>query len=1132
MRKSMVLTALSLLLAALMLTAPAEVAAQTVSETVGSLDYSDPYSKKTELAAGELLSSVLLSLGRGETASEAERSYLSQYFEEQFYYSSILPGDLVAVETDAQEITVAAQSYTVRGRNGKDVRWVPVSAHYGDSHKALSSSGQASFPRENLNYAVTVTYAGEVELEAETVNVLLNYAYTDQQTAAALSDEMAAYETVHAAWQANQDAWAAYGEDYEAYETLMDEYEADLLLWQRNQDAWDLYDSQKEAYEENAAAWAAYRQAQQTYADDYAAYLTENRVYQGLLENQNKIRTAMTAMESIYWKPEGLNSLYTALQNAELVVMFEKYQGILTTNFGVPKADIQKIRADSDQLNLLLGEYAEARAISEEEAFAYYKRNYSDINRLFNSLYDRMSSIMTGTVYNLMCGKLDLEYGSELGAYKKWRIKNVLSHIYLICLCLDDTRTASNTWSFFADNGDPHVYYFGDLLDQQLIITDTGAASPLSLTWQAIPQEAPTPPTVPTAPTTQLTPPSKPAPAWEKPVATTPPTEPDPAWEEPALPEGAEIIWRVEGGLSGETLTRRDGVGGSVRIALPDTAVTGIAGNVPVVYGPNGEIRSDLDPYDLPDTMEPFEDTAHTYTFVCWSSSPGEIRPITEESMHRYPIYSASPRRYEVTFAVGEEEHTRTFAYGTAPSFDGTPTKESDAEFHYTFSGWNPPLQPVSGAGARYEAVFTGTRRSYEVRFDLGSRVITRQVVYGTVPQCPVSVSPYVSGNMAYESLGTWDRPFSEVTGDVTYRALFASRVLVTDQAGESGDLRVTESTQSYTVTGSGERFSIGVMVDYAEWKKKTVDIGFSDLGATVSFDEEALRSIPTGKGVYLSLTRQGLGTGEALALSLTDGEGRALSVSGRIRLTLPYEGGSTERTSVIAYYPGEIWKKVSFQLSDGVIEFWADPNAGYVLAESYRLQVVGGENGSAYADGALYRAGDKISLSVMPNAEYRLGTLTLKNIATGETVTVSSPEELVMPAYDAELLVEFEEILYTVTFLYHGGSESAAYRRGETPRIPTVEKSFEADGYFYTFTGWSSAVTAVTGDVEYTAMYYSVRAEDKSGSGEGGAWGRILLRYGLPAAAVLLVLGAAVATPLVIRKKKKKQKGQGSLAE
>lgn len=65
----------------------------------------------------------------------------------------------------------------------------------------------------------------------------------------------------------------------------------------------------------------------------------------------------------------------------------------------------------------------------------------------------------------------------------------------------------------------------------------------------------------------------------------------------------------------------------------------------------------------------------------------------------------------------------------------------------------------------------------------------------------------------------------------------------------------------------------------------------------------------------------------------------------------------------------------------------------------------------------------------------------------------------------------------YTVRWLDYDGTELASenYTEGETPVYPNSNpETYYDDTYRYTFTGWSPAISAVTGNTDYTAVYSS----------------------------------------------------------
>lgn len=106
------------------------------------------------------------------------------------------------------------------------------------------------------------------------------------------------------------------------------------------------------------------------------------------------------------------------------------------------------------------------------------------------------------------------------------------------------------------------------------------------------------------------------------------------------------------------------------------------------------------------------------------------------------------------------------------------PTKADGMEdglmYVYTFSGWNPELQPVSGE-AEYTAQFEKEVKKYNITFanlDGNGAQQTIEVAYGTTPVSPVEPA---KGDLycTYEFL-EWDNTIVAVTGDATYTAQFS----------------------------------------------------------------------------------------------------------------------------------------------------------------------------------------------------------------------------------------------------------------------------------------------------------------------------------------------------------------------
>lgn len=170
----------------------------------------------------------------------------------------------------------------------------------------------------------------------------------------------------------------------------------------------------------------------------------------------------------------------------------------------------------------------------------------------------------------------------------------------------------------------------------------------------------------------------------------------------------------------------------------------------------------------------------YTYTFAWWNP---EVAKITKKTIYT-ATYTATVNQYTVTF-VDEDGTTeldeQTLDYWATPVYAGeTPTKESTAQYTYTFSGWTPAIAAVT-ADATYTATYESTPRNYTVTIEpnddtMGS-VTTESVVvaYGTAisaswttltiwwAECTATAEEwytFVSYNVAWESLPetvTWD---------------------------------------------------------------------------------------------------------------------------------------------------------------------------------------------------------------------------------------------------------------------------------------------------------------------------------------------------------------------------------------
>ena len=100
----------------------------------------------------------------------------------------------------------------------------------------------------------------------------------------------------------------------------------------------------------------------------------------------------------------------------------------------------------------------------------------------------------------------------------------------------------------------------------------------------------------------------------------------------------------------------------------------------------------------------------YTYTFNnTWTP---QIVPVTQAATYTAQ-FDSTVRKYTITWKDEDNEtlRTDTFDYGELPVYNGdTPTKDADADYIYTFSGWDPLVSAVNG-DRTYTAQYTETPR-------------------------------------------------------------------------------------------------------------------------------------------------------------------------------------------------------------------------------------------------------------------------------------------------------------------------------------------------------------------------------------------------------------------------------------
>lgn len=137
---------------------------------------------------------------------------------------------------------------------------------------------------------------------------------------------------------------------------------------------------------------------------------------------------------------------------------------------------------------------------------------------------------------------------------------------------------------------------------------------------------------------------------------------------------------------------------------------------------------------------------------------------------------------YTVTWKNADGEVLETdnnVKKGTIPTYDGaTPVKASDAQYTYTFAGWDREIIEVT-SDVTYTATFTAYANKYTVIWQNYNGHILEtdtDVAYGAMPSYDGDTPQKEgTGDVSYVFSG-WTPSVNTVTGDVTYTAQFLER--------------------------------------------------------------------------------------------------------------------------------------------------------------------------------------------------------------------------------------------------------------------------------------------------------------------------------------------------------------------
>lgn len=168
----------------------------------------------------------------------------------------------------------------------------------------------------------------------------------------------------------------------------------------------------------------------------------------------------------------------------------------------------------------------------------------------------------------------------------------------------------------------------------------------------------------------------------------------------------------------------------------------------------------------------------YTYNFSGWS--PTIVNPAVGNAIY-IAQFDETTNQYTITFQNydGSVLQSSDWDYGQTPTYNGaTPTKPADAEFTYTFSGWDKEISSVTGEEV-YVAQFSSTKNSYNITVNGENGTTTGTGIYQYGYALTITATPAD----CYEFVRWSDEPEGStsvgasrtvtVEGTKTYTAIF-----------------------------------------------------------------------------------------------------------------------------------------------------------------------------------------------------------------------------------------------------------------------------------------------------------------------------------------------------------------------
>ena len=219
----------------------------------------------------------------------------------------------------------------------------------------------------------------------------------------------------------------------------------------------------------------------------------------------------------------------------------------------------------------------------------------------------------------------------------------------------------------------------------------------------------------------------------------------------------------------------------------------------------------------------------YTYAFKAWDKALADVKAAATYTAQ----FDSVVNQYLVKFVVDGKADSAKYDYGTKVADLKVPAtdKAANDQYTYTFKAWDVALADVKAA-ATYTALFDSTVNKYWVKFVIDGKADSIEVAYGTKADSLKIPDAKKEATAQYTyTFKAWDKELGDVTGTVSYTAVFDSTVnkywvkFVVDGKADSVEVAYGTKADSLKIPATKKEATAKYTYTFKAWDKKLADV-------------------------------------------------------------------------------------------------------------------------------------------------------------------------------------------------------------------------------------------------------------------------------------------------------------------